>query len=170
MAILNILYGCFQRQEIASLMLPAYKGWVPTEEVVKSISLVSRILPPLSDEDAIRLSVMLPLLAESLENGNLPSPEEPGISEFEATYKDLATYALNSEYDARSRSAASSCMFSYIVHLAKKDSTTCPSKLLLEEIVMPAIVEASSEKGVGEKLSDLLNLSSILVSLALETN
>lgn len=152
-------------------MLPAYKKWVPKEEVVKSMSLVSKILPPLSNQDAIRLSVMLPLLSESLENGNLPSREEKGVSDLESIHKDLATYALNSDYDATSRSAASSCLFSYIVHLAKKDTQTCPAQPLLEDVVMPGLLDASKDlekeklKGSNsrERVVDCLNLCSLLV-------
>lgn len=117
---------------------------------------------------------MLPLLAESLENGNLLPLGEPGASEaalkeFASIRSDLASYALNGG-DVRSRSAAAACLFSYIVHLTKHDAQECPAKKLLEDVVMPALLDASRDLGqkatARETVVDCLNLSSVLVSLS----
>lgn len=153
------------RQQIVLLLLPAYKSWVPKREIVRSATQVAKILPPLSDQDVVRLSVMLPLLAESLENGNLPSKEEPSAA---LAALDLANYALNCDYDSRSRSAAGACLHAYIVHLAK-DAQECPAKQLLEDVVMPALLEGmkdSADKTSNASVVDCLNLSSVLGSAA----
>ena len=143
---------------------------------MRLMSGVAKILPPLSNQDITRLALLLPTLAASLENGNLPSQEEMKAPEFAFDVRgDLVSYALNSDYDEVSRSAAAACLHSSILHLANSDSQDCPAKHLLQDSVMGTLLEAAKDlnesstltKTSTVKVVDCFNLCSIVVSLAL---
>jgi hypothetical protein len=145
------------------------------------VSSVSKILPPLSDKDAIKLSITLPLLSASLETAELMSNEKDAeyermVEQLSSIYFDLASYSINADYDPRSRSAAAACLHAYIVHFAPKVSNDCPVLPLLEKVIIPAVgsvFESLSQKARASErdkyslLSDFvdcLNLAAVMVS------
>lgn len=146
------------------------------------LSLVSNILPPLSSGDVNKLSNLLPLLAAALENGNLPSRDDPLVKDATkqcfSTCSELANFALNAEYEAQSRGAAADCLHAYIINFADRKYPSCTSKLLLLEVVVPSMISASKELQAATqkqgsksaialcKLVDSLNLCSTIVSSA----
>ena len=174
-----------QTHEIVSFLLPAYERWVPSAEVSKLSSIVSKVLPPLSYKDVIKLSITLPLLSASLESGGLASgkdstPLEAVLENLKSIDTDLAAYALNTDYDARSRSAAAASLHFSIVQNGRSHSNAheCRARHLLEEVIMPALVLSLDRKpGRSAKIGfggddknvafvDCLNLASVVVSSA----
>ncbi|CAB9508742.1 MMS19 nucleotide excision repair protein homolog [Seminavis robusta] len=160
-------------RKIVSSLLPAYTTWVPKAEAMKLLSQVSNILPPLSDGDSIKLSILLPLLAAALENGNLPqlSSNSAAFGLAISTCSELAQYTLDSGYEPASRTAAASCLYSYIVNFSDRTQANCTAKQLLVEVVTPALIDASNELRepnpvVEGKVVDCLNLCSIVGSAA----
>ena len=164
---------------MVSSLLYAYKYRVPPDQVLKLLSRVAKILPPLSDSDTDRLSITLPLLSASLENGNLPSPRDPEfqsiVEQLTSIKFDLATYALSAEYETRSRSASATCLYSHIVRFFDVDSPECPAKQLAADVVTPAFLlsfadltksrkNAQRKLTEVQKLMDCLEMYSVIVS------
>lgn len=159
-------------REIVSLLLPAYEKWVPRKEVFNMVSVVSKVLPPLSNKDVNKLSISLPLLASSFENTEALCKETGPdytamVQQLSSIANDLAFYSLNLNYDARSRSAAATCLHAYIVYFANRDIGKCPVEPLLEEVIVPSLLQglkaAPSDHSVKESV-DCLNLAAVLVS------
>lgn len=161
------------------MLLPAYQKWVPSTEVYNLVSTISKILPPLSDKDVAKLSITLPLLSASLEACELnrsDSRYEAMVEQITSVVAELASYALNLDYDARSRSAAAACLHTYIVYLAPREIEVCPVQRILENVIMPSLVaalESTSNKSQAQRscsstvagFVDCLNLASVVVSL-----
>lgn len=148
--------------------------------------MVSKVLPPLSDKDSHTLSILLPLLAASLQNRVASSWDvDEGLSktlteQLSSNATDLTTYALSFEYDAWSRLAAAACVHSFLVEYGGQNAQTCPAKQLLEKVAMPSLQVAldSFPDTVGEAtakaeiqsataFTDCLNLVALLVSVSL---
>lgn len=90
-------------------MLAAYHNRTPDEDAKTLVSLTSEMLPPLSDNDNIRLCCVLPILSTILAGNHC-------LNEIILTplLSPLVDYALARENHEAARSAASSCIFSII--------------------------------------------------------
>jgi len=155
----------------------AYQSSVPAVEIAKLLSVISNILPPLSDSDNGRLAITLPLLAKALEYNTLPSPDDPmfhSIAEQLASIdNDLARYALGAAYESKSRSGAATCLHVYITHFARQEVNGYATKKVLEDVIVPGLWSAYDElkekgsHGALEAFVDCLNLCSNIVSSVL---
>ena len=129
--------------------IPAYKkAAVPISHLERFVSSVSKVLPPLSQKDNIRLSVTLPIIAAILGNPQMRSKvDEMGASllkQLEDMASPIADYALCSEWDPKARSAASSCLFQILLYY-QKDKTKCISSSVLKESISPSVTAACNQ-------------------------
>ena len=147
---------------------------------MKFLSIISRILPPLANSDIARLSVTLPLLSATLENGTLPLPDDPMFhsvaDQFASIACDLASYAVSAGHEPRSRAGAATCLHVYITHFARCETNLCPARQVLEDVVVPSIWLAyddlvnvsrgklAEDESTLEQFVDCLNLCSDIVS------
>ena len=169
------LVGAMRKtQEVVTLLLPAYQTCLPQEVFLSYLSMISKVLPPLSSEDTTRLSIVLPLLSAALEKGTLPLPDDPSFHSaadlFASIGCDLANYAIGSEYEARSRTGAAACLHAYITNFWR-DTNVCPAQQLLKDVAIPNLLLAydnlrNAPKGKlnEEHFVDCLNLCMNLVS------
>lgn len=171
-------YFQFKAHDTISLLLPAYENSVPAEHISKLLCCAAKLLPPLSDSDAYELSITLPLLSASLVSGSIPPQSDPMfqrlVDRFASIRFDLASYALSTEYEARSRSAAATCLHAYIAHFVPPESPECPAKELMKDVLVPGVLQSFNEmKRTGEatnksyvlrKFADGLNLAATVVS------
>lgn len=137
--------------------------------------MASKVLPPLSDQDNHKLSVILPLLSASFECNSFSS--QVVADQLHSISNDLVTYALSSDYDSMSRSAAASCLNASLVEFGDRTAQACPVRALLEKVVLSTLKTAlgSFPAKVGEatsvveiqataSLTDCLNVIGLLVS------
>lgn len=161
-------------QEVVTLLLPAYQTCLPPEVFLSYLSIISKVLPPLSNEDTTRLAILLPLLSAALEKGTLPLPDDPSFHSaadlFASIGCDLASYAIGTEYEARSRIGAAACLHAYITHF-RRETNVCLAQQLLKEVAIPNVLLAyyslrKAQKGnlTEEHFLDCLNLCMDLVS------
>ena len=136
--------------------IPAYKkAAVPTSHLERFVSSVSKVLPPLSQKDNIRLSVTLPIIAAILGNPQMRSK----VDEMDASLlkqlaemaSPIADYALCSEWDPKARSAASSCLFQILLYY-QQDKTKCISSSVLKESISPSVIAACNQE--SESMTD----------------
>ena len=159
-------------------MLPAYENSVPAEHTSKLLCRAAKLLPPLSDSDAYELSITLPLLSASLESGSILCQSDPMfhrlVDRFASIRCDLAVYALSTEYEARSRSAAATCLHAYIAHFVPPESPECPAREMMKDVLVPGMLqsldemkrtgEATKKSSILRKFTDGVNLAATVVS------
>jgi len=132
--------------DILPHIIPAYKKVaVPTSHLDRFVSSVTKVLPPLSQKDNIRLSVMLPIVAAILGNTQMRTKVDNMdallLNQLEEMASPIADYALCSEWDRKARSAASSCLFQILLYY-QQDKAKCISSSVLKESISPSVADA----------------------------
>lgn len=162
--------------EIIQHLLPAYAKFVPDARIEKLIKAISDVVPPLSDKDSARLSILLPLLAASLQGKIVAKPHASCIdkNEYQAQKmlttltKDLAEYALNQDNHSDARTAAASCL--HAATIAIGNGHECPVLPILRKIIAPSLTcfaetfNKSADPSAITSILDCLTLLSVLVS------
>ncbi|KAL7545756.1 hypothetical protein ACHAWF_009108 [Thalassiosira exigua] len=171
-------------QTIIPLLIPAYECPSAVSSCGSLVQFVGQILPPLSKWDEVKLSVAFPLLAAVLRAPNERGRvyESSTLETLRSLIPYLAEFSMSSDYDAGTRSAAASCLFSVLFF---SEETKCDAQViqtLLKEVVRPVACDAvSSLKEMKDitlqrfesqnyfltsftRLQDALNFMSLLVS------
>jgi len=154
---------------ILHLLLPAYHG-TPPSKVNNVVSLVSQVLPPLSEYDNTKLCVLLPIMSTILADKVILEKETLDSLRIITPY--LIDYSIGKDHNNTVRSAACSCIFSIIAKQLKNDST-CPGLKLLKDIICPSIVRVLTVtedrtpcKNHVEELQDAINITAVIGSAA----
>lgn len=135
------------------------------------------MIPPLSVWQSGQLSVSLPFLSAVLSQGTDTLPNQTTENAVLDSLRSMTPYltdcAMNSDFDARARSAAASCLFYLIARFQDPGAANCLSKGALSDILMPSIVvsaenlKAASNDTAEKAMVDLcesLDLAALLVS------
>lgn len=135
------------------------------------------MIPPLSVWQSGQLSVSLPFLSAVLSQGTYTLQNQTTENRVLVSLHSLVPYltdcAMNSDFDARARSAAASCLFYLIARFQDPDAADCLSRGALSDIIMPSIVvsaenlSAASNETAEKAMVDLcesLDLAGLLVS------
>jgi hypothetical protein len=144
------------------------------------LSNVQQVIPPLSVWQSGQLCVALPFLSAALSQGAGLLAEQTGETNVFDSLQSLAPYltdcALNSDFDARARSAAASCLFHIITKFQDPATADCLSKVALCDNVMPAVIAAADNlQGEGDPtmtetamldLCESLDVAALLVCTA----
>ena len=150
---------------ILSQLLPAYQRPIPMENQSRIIAFTGQVLPPLTDWDNAKLSVILPLLSTVLSSNKINSKSDTTSLELMCPY--LVDYSLDKDNDSSSRCAASSCVFS-IVSNYDFDKKDCLGMSLSKNNVcspLSAQIVDDNHKIVisADVIQDSLNLLALLV-------
>lgn len=128
-------------------MTPAYKQPFSQQQMEELVTALTQVIPPLSVWQRGQLCVALPFVSAALSQGAGVLLEQAEGSNMLDTLQSLAPYlvdcALTSDFDARARSAAASCLYQLTTKFQKPDAVECLSKSVLSDIVMPAIIESA---------------------------
>jgi hypothetical protein len=128
-------------------LTPAYEHPFSQTQMVELLSNVSQVIPPLSVWQSGQLCVALPFLSVALAQGTGMLPEQTDENNVFDSLQSMAPYltdcALNSDFDARARSAAASSLYHIITKFQKPDASDCLSKIALSDNVMPSIIGAA---------------------------
>ncbi len=140
-------------------LLAAYHNRTPDEDAKTLVSLTSEMLPPLSDNDNIRLCCILPILSTILAgkhnlDENILTP----------LLSPLVDYALASENHKAARSAASSCIFSIISkNLTEKNISIIEKKLReLSLLIFAQLGSQTNDNFDLPSLCDAFNLVALI--------
>ena len=157
-------------------IIPAYRNDapVPVATLQRMIVSVSKVMPPLSQRDNVRVSVMLPLVAAILGNSRMQQStrgDEIGASIFdqlEAMAVSVADYSLCYDWDPRARSSASSCLFLILLHY-QRDKAKCIGPAILKDCISAVgqYIKGNCEEATGRSLESLrssLDLCAVVVS------
>jgi len=146
-------------------VLPVYSNGTPHEKILYLVSLVADVLPPLTDNDNVKLCCLLPIVSIILTGDhNLhESILYPLLS-------PLIEFCLASENDECARRSAASCISSIISHSIHDDNI-----VLIENILSELAAKFLShirqidhdEKLNTSELRDILNLISLVGSATL---
>ena len=137
-----------------SIILPIQKGYehkIPGSQLLKTVNWVGKVLPPLSDMDILKLSVMLPLLSVSLENAGLPTDDTYNGSQIKELEEliycmigDFADFTIGPEHDTSARVYAARCLHASIVRFTPHDTLECPVHNLMKHKLLPAFRQGTS--------------------------
>lgn len=135
-------------KNVSDHLLPAFRRCVPSARLQQLLSMISNILPPLSQADNFRICVWLPFLAEALlaTQDTINSQDTTSIEQEVAAnlVKGLSEILIATEFDATTRSAAGSCLYS-VVGLSK-EIPTCPVGPIISSSVGPIISRTRDTK------------------------
>lgn len=125
-------------------------------------SYLSRTVPPLTEWDNIKLSMIFPIIATSLTHHVINAASD--LTEI-APY--LVEYSLNAENNCTTRSHAALLAFAIIERQSGKESI-CPEKKILVELLFPCLARSWERhiervKESFDDFADILHLISILV-------
>lgn len=141
---------------ILPFIIPAYEGPASVSSCSGLVQFVDQILPPLSKWDEVKLFVAFPLLAAVL---NTPNQEwrkcdRATLGSLQSMITYLAQFSISPDHDARSRSAAASCLFSVLFESSQGGSSGGVQifQKLLEEVVCPGTIDSLS--CIGKEVSE----------------
>lgn len=169
---LNVVYT------IIVQLLPAYDHQVPKAHLQKLVSIVSPLLPPLSEADTAKLSVYLPVFAAAIERCNFKNSADSTVVEGDWTSitNDLVGFALDTENHSSARSYSVACVHALISRLIPIEAGVCPSLALLQTVVVPTLHEltsadytkrgAESVAAAVAKVMDILSITAVVGSAA----
>jgi hypothetical protein len=150
----------------------AYKYGVTTKHLDSLVRAVDYVLPPLSFADAVKLSILFPILAaamQSYEPGNPVATDENYIQETLASMaSDLVDFALNSDNHPIARSHAGLCLHASISKASFRDLQECPAQSILKNKLIPSfktIFDSRNDTSACD-FADCLNIITILGSAA----
>ena len=149
---------------ILCLLLPAYEQPVPNENQSSIIRYTSQVMPPLSDWDNAKLSIILPVLSVMLFSNEIDSNSDKASLELMCSY--LVEYSLDKDNHSTPRRAAASCVFS-IVSKYDASKQNCLGMLLCKNnICSPLSVQLDGDRNVdisSEVIEDSFNFLALLV-------
>ncbi|EEC47078.1 predicted protein [Phaeodactylum tricornutum CCAP 1055/1] len=171
-----------QAYDIIPLLLPSYQSLVSAKHLERLVSLVSPCLPPLTQIDAVKVSLVLPFLATSLQHsssGLVSSDLGIQIGQaLEQIVAYLCDFTLDPEYDHEARSYAAACLQISISRFIPRNSNPCRVELILKKQIIPLISKSINRtSGLSERLvyqceaealtlSELLSFLGVLASAA----
>lgn len=112
------------------------------------VASVDQVLPPLSEQDEVKLYVTFPLLAALLNGQNdvWTVMNSTTALRLQAMTTYLAQFSISTDHDCHSRSAAASCLFAILTHgNDATDSDPGSIRNLLETVCFPAITDAAAK-------------------------
>lgn len=135
-------------------LLPAYEHPLSESLMKDLINGVSHVIPPLSVWQRGQLSVMLPFLSAALSNGigALEADESSALDDLQSMVPYLTDCALSSDFDARARSAAATCLYQVITKFPETEAAHCLSRTVLIDSVIPSMVEAVEKLTVASEV------------------
>jgi hypothetical protein len=161
-----------QAYDIIPLLLPSYQSLVSAKHLERLVSLVSPCLPPLTQIDAVKVSLVLPFLATSLQHsssGLVSSDLGIQIGQaLEQIVAYLCDFTLDPEYDHEARSYAAACLQISISRFIPRNSNPCRVELILKQQIIPLISKSINRtSGLSERLvyqceAEALTLSELL--------
>ena len=175
-------------EKIYSIILPLRRGYeheLSTTRLTKIVDSISKVLPPLSDMDTLRLSVILPLLAVALENARSPSSNATADSDdtklqalLHDMIGDLADFTMVPENHSIARVHAARCLHAVIVRFVPHNNTLgCPVENLAKNNLFPVIhqgmstlteksIQSHQKETAASTCIDALNVLAMLCSAA----
>ena len=148
-----------------SQLLPAYQRPIPGRNQSRIIAFTGQVLPPLTDWDNAKLSVILPLLSTVLFSNKIDSKSDTTSLELMCPY--LVDYSLDKDNDSPSRCAAASCVFSIVSNydFDKKDCLAMPLSKNNVCLRLSAYMADDNQKTDinSEIIQDSLNMLALLV-------
>ena len=154
---------------ILSQLLPAYQRPIPMENQSRIIAFTGQLLPPLTDWDNAKLSVMLPLLSTVLFSNKINSTSDTTSLELMCPY--LVDYSLDKDNDSPSRCAAASCVFSIVSHYDCDKKDCLGMSLSKNNVCSPLsaqIVDDNHKIVISDDVvQDSLNFLALLVCICL---
>jgi len=141
--------------KIVTALRRAYQRRIAAEQLKKLVLAVSKTLPPLTDPDTVKLSILLPMLSAALVSSASKKDDLSLIEEEQSLSlaADLAEFSINAEFYARSRSYAMLCVQSLLSSYTARDADKCPCLVLLENLAMPSLRTACDCAIAGDKRS-----------------
>lgn len=116
---------------ISSCLLTAYLYAVPSKHFEQLVSYSSRILPPLTDWDNIKLFVIIPIIGASLTRNDFGS-----VHALLDMLPYLVEYCLNNDNHSTTRTHAASLSFVIIERLSKLEEI-CPARKFFVDLLLP---------------------------------
>jgi hypothetical protein len=148
----------------------AYEYGVQRKHFETLVRAVDHVFPPLSFADAIKLSILFPILSaamESYESDDPDATDENYIQETLASMTpDLVDFAWNSDNHPIARSHAGLCLLASISKFSFRNPPECPAQSILKNKLIPsfkAIFETMNDTSVCD-FADCLNIMTILGS------
>jgi hypothetical protein len=147
---------------ITSCILTAYLYTVPSNHLEQLVSYSSRILPPLTEWDNIKLFVVIPILATSLTRSVYE-----GANNLLEMLPYLVEYCLNADNRSNTRTHAASLAFAIIERLSRHEDI-CPARKILVDLLYPCFTkccELHVERADNsfDEFSNVLSLIALLV-------
>jgi hypothetical protein len=164
---------------IIPYLIPAYEQPFSQPQMESLVKRISQVIPPLSVWQSGQLSVSLPFLSAVLSQGTYTLQNQTTENRVLVSLHSMVPYltdcAMNSDFDARARSAAASCLFYLIARFQDPDAADCLSRGALSDVIMPSIVvsaenlSAASNETAEKAMVDLcesLDLAGLLGTAA----
>lgn len=124
------------------------------------MQLVDQILPPISKWDEVKLCVALPLLEAVLNSANRARKtyDSATLDTLRSMITYLAQFSISSDHDARSRSAAASCLFSVLFY-STRQGDECNGDVEIFRKVLEEVVRQTLTHGMTCLEKDLNDIT-----------
>lgn len=163
----DILMGAY---EIIDLLRNSYEVNVASQHFIQLVSFVSQLLPPLSDVDAIRLSMAVPFLSAALESKDsslaCTGDEKVACEQLRGMIRDLADFSMANDFFPAARVHSARCLHAIISKLTPRNAQECPSRDLVRDILLPTLKSTKVAPLQFQFVKDRLSLIALLGSAA----